>query len=59
MLFRSALAGLPVARIGEVTAADHIDLRVSGGHTVSWTLAECFSAWHAPLAFSAGKEVTP
>ncbi len=56
--FEAALAGLPVARIGEVTAADRVELRVSHGNTVSWTLAECFDAWHAPLAFSAGKDRT-
>jgi len=54
--FEEALAGLPVARVGETITSDRIDLRLARGGAVSWSLAECFSAWHAPLAFGQDKE---
>jgi phosphoribosylformylglycinamidine synthase len=54
--FEAIMHGQPLARIGEVTSTSLIELRASRGQTVSWTLQECFAAWHAPLAFHQGKE---
>jgi phosphoribosylformylglycinamidine synthase len=54
--FEEHLHGLPLARIGEVTAAAELQMRASRGQTVSWSVRDCFSAWHAPLAFHQGKE---
>ncbi|MBU1410841.1 phosphoribosylformylglycinamidine synthase [Myxococcota bacterium] len=54
--FEKLLHGLPATRIGEVISPAVLEIRASRGQTVSWNVRDCFTAWHAPLAFHQGKE---